>query len=706
MSIAGGRGLLVAAALLVTGCAGMSEQPVSPHAAGAEGCDPARPAPLLDAALADAGLGRADIGISDADLLVSPYARHGALDDPDIPALVRLAYRQPWQLGCAHDRLVARLDAAAAGATPASDLLDAMAALLGERPAEMPAPPAGRDLASALGRLCGKPGCPTPAGSLPPSLAAAIAPLLHAAADAAQARERRYAEAGLAPSIAWDSAPGNAYRQMFGPASVPPYRQPAAQRLMEGEATARFHAAAIRLARAVELAGLERRVRDAGAHHYDDADGPFLLLLDLGGDDRYRGAAAATRPGHPVSVLVDLAGDDDYGYPGVERPRPHPLLLPDDGHGREHGALPRSLSVQSRQAAARDGVALLLDLGGDDRYRSHAQSQAYAALGVAALLDAGGDDLYEAELLAQGAAAHGLAVAVDLGGGDDRRLAFSGAQGFAHAGAAALLYDDGGDDRYLCPNGRPEHGGLPLYPSSQMRERGTLSFCQGAAFGIRGDRARVWRPGGVGVLRDRGGDDHYTGSVYAQGVGYWQGAGLLADGAGDDRYDGDWYVQGASAHYGLGMLADAAGDDVYGAGWAASNMQAGAGHDFGVGVLVDESGDDRYHLTSLSAGAANCSGLGVLVDNAGDDRYLAASELSLGMGGVGPECRPHREGAHSTGVMLDAGGTDRYVTPGGERPLPADGHVFGHAREGLPVERGMGRDGDEESGLHIATPGS
>jgi DNA polymerase-3 subunit gamma/tau len=39
--------------------------------------------------------------------------------------------------------------------------------------------------------------------------------------------------------------------------------------------------------------------------------------------------------------------------------------------------------------------------------------------------------------------------------------------------------------------------------------------------------------GGIGILRDLHGTDHYTASVFAQAAGYWQGIGMLMDGDGD-----------------------------------------------------------------------------------------------------------------------------------------------------------------------------
>ena len=42
--------------------------------------------------------------------------------------------------------------------------------------------------------------------------------------------------------------------------------------------------------------------------------------------------------------------------------------------------------------------------------------------------------------------------------------------------------------------------------------------------------------GGVGILFDQEGIDHYVSGVFGQGVGYWEGVGILWDAAGDDVY--------------------------------------------------------------------------------------------------------------------------------------------------------------------------
>jgi hypothetical protein len=242
-----------------------------------------------------------------------------------------------------------------------------------------------------------------------------------------------------------------------------------------------------------------------------------------------------------------------------------------------------------------------------------------------------------------------------------------------------------------------------VYLSPQRPENGNSSFCQGAGFGSRNDSSALSSlSGGLGILRDAGGDDSYDASVFAQGAGYWEGIGILSDADGSDRYDAYWYVQGAAAHYAVGILADSGeGDDAFDLLRPSQLMSLGAGHDFSLGVLIGESGNDRYYVQGLSAGASNCNGIGLFVDNAGDDTYTAVSDLGSGVGNVSPECTS-RADAVSIGIMLDADGVDAYDYVASTHPsfvAPVDDGTWGYARASLPSEHGGGRDGSGDSGV-------
>lgn len=337
--------------------------------------------------------------------------------------------------------------------------------------------------------------------------------------------------------------------------------------------------------------------------------GEALLVIDLGGDDRYLGRAGGARgPDAPVAVVIDLGGNDRYVAPG-----------------------------DVAQGAGALGVGVLVDLGGHDTYLARSVAQGAGLFGVGLLVDHAGDDRYEAVALAQGAAAFGAGLLVDASGTDVYR-ATARAQGFgATAGVGALL-EKAGDDRYILANGAPEAG--PPLPA------GTLG--QGFALGVR-----PLASGGIGLLIDRHGNDRYAGEEFAQGASYWRGLGALVDDEGDDEYVATRYAQGTGAHLGAGVLWDGAGHDRYRALTAAQGM----GHDYGLGVLADARGDDRYTAGWLAQGVGSIDGLGMLVDAGGNDWYQVQAGDSQGYGGSSRR-------SQSFGFLMDLGGEDAYTGPG------------------------------------------
>lgn len=391
---------------------------------------------------------------------------------------------------------------------------------------------------------------------------------------------------------------------------------------------------------------------------------PILLLVEQGGDDTYlipAGANASER--HPVAVHVDLGGDDLYAYPEVPSALDGEGLLPSDAAGRHSpdGTWgPYARSHVGRQGAGVLGYGMLLDLGGgQDVYRSLRKSQGFAVFGVGLLYDDGGDDAYEAENGVQGAALVGVALLVD-GGGDDSYRAFGHAQGFGFVSSYGALIDVDGHDSYEMPT-------TPvLFYSPQQPGAANSSLGQGTAFGWRRDATGTHLGGGIGLLRDRAGDDRYDGSVFVQGVGYWMGLGILADAAGDDRYNGLFYAQGATAHFANAAFLEGGGDDTYNADRPAVHSAIGLAHDYSVTVFVDDDGNDSYYGPDRSIGASKCHGLSLFVDNSGDDHYEAAHDRAIGWAtdyDWAENVCGNSNTIPSYGFFVDAGGTDTYVKP-------------------------------------------
>jgi hypothetical protein len=216
-----------------------------------------------------------------------------------------------------------------------------------------------------------------------------------------------------------------------------------------------------------------------------------------------------------------------------------------------------------------------------------------------------------------------------------------------------MLVERGGNDHYVLDNS-------PLSrPSPQLPDR-NASMGQGAGSGLRtSDVDGRSAAGGIGILVDLAGDDHYEAQVFAQGVGFREGLGILVDDGGDDRYEAAWYSMGAGAHRGAGVLLDrGAGRDRYA---ASHTMSLGAAHDFSAAFFLDEGGDDRYRLGSLGLGAAHDNGVAFFVDAAGNDEYDVASGdcLAFGVARIG-RWGSLRESLPNVGLFMDLGGDDSY----------------------------------------------
>lgn len=549
--------------------------------------------------------------------------------------------------------------------------------------------PIGLDGARQL--VCEDGGC-AEQGTLPASLADAVAVLIVRAHRAAEAERARRADRGTRTVAHWveaggdgllASATGSGFDVTFEPDRT----------YLDGSRVDLFEAAAA-LAEAIEaldwasfrgLEGIDWRletrwgpvvVADARphAHRFDVAP---LLLIDLGGAETYRGHEGSTGEDRPVAVVIDLGGADDHGYPEMRTDSTTDLQA--DGDGRWTGGrfVDVSVSAASRQGGARTGVAMWFDLGSEnDVYVALRASQGYAHHGVGVLYDQGGDDEYRLEAAGQGTAQFGIGLLIDAGDGRDRYRADYAAQGHGYTAGVGMLVDAGGDDEYRCaPEGT-------RYPSDQLAGA-QVSLCQGVGFGYRDLNGPHAMAGGLGVLLDEAGNDFYESGVYGQGVGIADGVGVFVDRSGRDEHIGLWYGMGAGVHGGVGIFVDRGRDeDRYGASRASHNAVLGVGHDDGRGLFVDEGGNDQYRLEGLAAGAATCGSVGLFVDEAGEDVYDGTAARGLGFVSS-VECA-----TPGVAAMIDAGGTDRY-------PPPTDRN----RRSWRSGETGLGLDGEGSSGL-------
>lgn len=341
---------------------------------------------------------------------------------------------------------------------------------------------------------------------------------------------------------------------------------------------------------------------------YYEADS-FPFIIDLGGNDRYRGRAGGSigflEPFNSFSIVIDIGGDDIY---------------------EAKNAVSLGASVLS--------LGALIDLSGNDVYRGSHLSIGAGLLGAGYLVDYGGDDIYSGGFFTMGAGNFGVGVLIDFDGNDSYR-AIDWTEGFGSVLGYGLLYDKNGNDSYYAGGHYIHH---PLLPK-QYR-----SFAQGFAMGWRKPAS-----GGIGFLLDRAGNDNHYVEVYGQGTSYWYSLGMLADLKGNDTYEAAEYAQGAGIHLSLGILYDGEGDDQY---FSRFGPSMGEGHDFAVGILIDGKGNDSY-LVSGGLGIGLTNSFGLFIDYEGDDVYQITEKLGLGdanwkrdMGGIG--------------IFLDLGGNDVY----------------------------------------------
>lgn len=401
-------------------------------------------------------------------------------------------------------------------------------------------------------------------------------------------------------------------------------------------------------------------INDSRNQTYDDD--AYFLIIDVGGDDEYKNAAANKNPVNWISILIDVAGNDKY--------------IADEGTVGSFGA-------------GIFGYAYLVDMAGNDTYSARNITQGTGLCGIGILLDMGGTDSYDAYVGGQGAGFFGQGILSDVSG-DDMYHMFQMGQGMGFTKGFGLLLDSTGNDQYIADDS------IIDFASSQSPDHNT-SLCQGVGFGKRADfiDGHSWA-GGIGMLIDGTGNDHYSAGLFAQGCAYWYSIGMLSDLSGDDIYDGIWYVQGSGAHFGLGVLLESGGNDTY---TAPMNMAQGAGHDFTLGMLIEEDGNDVYNAPNLSLGGGNANGIGIFWDKYGDDTYNVSAATTLGRANIASR-GGLRDYMMCLGLFLDTGGSDTYPA---EYPFAKNDSLWTqqgtNTEKPLPkVELGVGYDTDWKPG--------
>ncbi len=344
-----------------------------------------------------------------------------------------------------------------------------------------------------------------------------------------------------------------------------------------------------------------------------------FLIIDLGGDDEYFDPSTFSS-----SIIIDLEGNDIY-----------------------------SSSKKYSQGCGSFGLSFLIDCSGDDRYLSQDFSQGCGFFGVGVLYDKEGDDRYISDIMGQGAAAFGTGILCDLTGNDSYHGNLFN-QGMGFVGGIGLLIESRGNDSFFS-------GGK--YPDFREPDVAFDSFSQGFGYGYRN-----FGSGGIGVLWDDEGNDHYSSSYFSQGSSYWLAIGLLIDNGGDDIYHARRYTQGAGTHLAVGALIDRSGDDCY----TSLGVSQGCGYDFSQGLLFDNEGDDTYTAKWFAQGTSGSSGTGMLIDQQGNDSYLCGSFSSQGSGQYSTKMA-----SGSIGLLIDLQGKDNYSVKGEDNCLWHQGKYGG-----------------------------
>ncbi len=362
-----------------------------------------------------------------------------------------------------------------------------------------------------------------------------------------------------------------------------------------------------------------------GANTYQ-LDGRIALLIDVGGDDTYRGLiAASANAEHNAHIVIDLAGNDVYAATSP------------------FGA-----------ATGRLGIGILIDKGGNDSYDLPDGSGGTGFGGIGVLYDEGGNDLYTGARFTQGSAIGGLGLLLDSEG-DDQYQSAAYAIGFGGPSGIGAVVDLSGEDNYQCGNKIPSlyndidvPDGNPNHPLFQYD-----CFGLGVGAGARvvsknQDDLGYALAGGMGMLLDLQGDDHYQSANFSQGTGYFFGTGIKLDLAGNDDHLAARNGIAFGAHYGVGLFVDYRGADYYDS--TGPQYNGAAGWDLSVILGIDaDMNDDSYSFERSSGlGIADGGAWATFIEEGGKDRY----HVPRGLG--------HAEEG-STGTFIDLQGNDYYA---------------------------------------------
>lgn len=413
---------------------------------------------------------------------------------------------------------------------------------------------------------------------------------------------------------------------------------------------------------------------------------PFLVSVDLDGDDTYTGSGTA---GGFASFALDLAGDDTYDDAGGQEGQN--VFLPvlegtSDASEVEPGPTASDLAdgrITTSGSQGSNGV--LIDLAGNDTYTAADAAQGHSGgptplPGI--LFDADGDDRYRITAgkgqgtLTEFGSAPSIAILMDLAGNDTYDSPTQGAvvvepgrPVFTSAGGGAFFLDVAGDDHYepVGLQGEVDAPPNPALPSVSVFAdvQGDDTYRGDADSGAktdysayRNDRFQARSSAAVAEIfldADRGRTPGSSPELDLSPVG------IVVHGTGDDVHDVD-----------MALLIDRGGDDIY-----RNNAGATLYRSASEGTVVHD-----LRISGVRPLAA------LAVDLAGDDTYTTQRTASMALTGLPLNGRiAQGAGVAGAGVLIDAAGSDSYS---------AQGHAQGYAGSGFGLL--WDRAGDDEYG--------
>lgn len=266
-------------------------------------------------------------------------------------------------------------------------------------------------------------------------------------------------------------------------------------------------------------------------------------LVDLDGNDRYvAGTMSIAASFHGIAILQDRSGNDTYELQGQygQGASTAGIAVLDDQSGND-----TYICAAEGQAFAQAlGAAMVIDRSGDDTYLARldgAPSELY--LGQTVSRSQGAAFGRRADLGDGHSLAGGVALLLDVRG-NDTYTAGAWSQGCGYWWAMGMLEDWDGNDTYT--NGKYSLGaGAHFAIGVQVDLLGNDAYNVGNSDVVNQYQGHA-RDGSIGVSIDGDGNDHYLLRTHCGGSGDLNSIGWLWDRGGDDVYECDYTLLSAA----------------------------------------------------------------------------------------------------------------------------------------------------------------